>query len=305
MNHFPVMTYGKSNDSFAQVLTIIGLYLAYNSDRYEDKHCLVWWQLPGVSSTQSHISEQDSFTNVYIPGSSNTPFSAIDTSMPIRVGLPPRMVERVLLEQMSAVDFVGYVPNPHWRRGIPFGDASCAVAGLRNTRQIWKVEQRSFSSNCIGMGTELNEILSSFRYHSVASLETYIQVWFSFWATQATSKEQTAANQWSTLSGVTSQLRVSGSKRLPKAYRRVEIKQSQSKLKFEEFDFSYYNKTRFAGLENDIINSYCNALLQVGTSLFLSVNGCMLFFVLCAVWMFPAWMWFPAGTGLVCISEMS
>ncbi|KAH9536486.1 hypothetical protein CY35_16G002500 [Sphagnum magellanicum] len=174
-------------------------------------------ELPGVSSTQSHISEQDSFTNVYIPGSSNTPFSAIDTSMPIRVGLPPRMVERVLLEQMSAVDFVGYVPNPHWRRGIPFGDASCAVAGLRNTRQIWK----------------------------------------------ATSKEQTAANQWSTLSGVTSQLRVSGSKRLPKAYRRVEIKQSQSKLKFEEFDFSYYNKTRFAGLENDIINSYCNALLQV------------------------------------------
>jgi hypothetical protein len=155
------------------------------------------------------------------------------------------------------------------------------------------------------MGTELNEILSSFRYHSVASLETYIQVWFSFWATQAISKEQTAANQWSTLSGVTSQLRVSGSKRLPKAYRRVEIKQSQSKLKFEEFDFSYYNKTRFAGLENDIINSYCNALLQVGTSLFLSVNGCMLFFVLRAVWMFPAWMWFPAGTAWVCVSEMS
>jgi len=139
MNHFPVMTYGKLNNSFGQVLNIIGLSLAYNSDQYEDKHCFVWWQLPGVSSTQSHISEQDSFTNVYIPGSSNTPFSAIDTSMPIRVGLPPRMVERVLLEQMSAVDFVGYVPNPHWRRGIPFGDASCAVAGLRNTRQIWKV----------------------------------------------------------------------------------------------------------------------------------------------------------------------
>jgi PAB-dependent poly(A)-specific ribonuclease subunit 2 len=55
----------------------------------------------------------------------------------------------------------------------------------------------------------------------------------------------------------------SGQNWLPKAYRRVEIKQSQFKLKYEEFDFSYYNKTRFAGLENDIVNSYCNALLQV------------------------------------------
>lgn len=50
--------------------------------------------------------------------------------------------------------------------------------------------------------------------------------------------------------------------RLPKGYRRVEVKLSQ-KLKYEEFDFSYYNKTNFAGLENDITNSYCNALLQV------------------------------------------
>ncbi|KAK3257797.1 hypothetical protein CYMTET_33129, partial [Cymbomonas tetramitiformis] len=36
-----------------------------------------------------------------------------------------------------------------------------------------------------------------------------------------------------------------------------------SRLKFEEFDFSYYNRTHFAGLENGIRNCYVNSLLQV------------------------------------------
>jgi PAB-dependent poly(A)-specific ribonuclease subunit 2 len=49
---------------------------------------------------------------------------------------------------------------------------------------------------------------------------------------------------------------------LPGRYRRVVIKQ-QTGIKFEEFDFSYYNKTPFSGLENDLANCYVNALLQV------------------------------------------
>ena len=48
---------------------------------------------------------------------------------------------------------------------------------------------------------------------------------------------------------------------LPMRYKHVEIK-AQSGLRFEEFDFSFYNRTRFAGLENNIPNCYCNALLQ-------------------------------------------
>ena len=35
-------------------------------------------------------------------------------------------------------------------------------------------------------------------------------------------------------------------------------------LRFEEFDFSYYNRTPFTGLENDLANCYTNALLQAG-----------------------------------------
>lgn len=48
---------------------------------------------------------------------------------------------------------------------------------------------------------------------------------------------------------------------LPPRYRHTRIKQ-QSGVKFEEFDFSYYNRTRLAGLENDLPNCYCNPLLQ-------------------------------------------
>lgn len=44
-------------------------------------------------------------------------------------------------------------------------------------------------------------------------------------------------------------------------------------VRFEEFDFSYYNRTPFTGLENDLANCYTNALLQARTC--------------CAVWV--AW----------------
>ncbi|WVR04297.1 PAB-dependent poly(A)-specific ribonuclease subunit PAN2 [Kwoniella sp. DSM 27419] len=47
---------------------------------------------------------------------------------------------------------------------------------------------------------------------------------------------------------------------IPKWYRKVEIK--YSKFGIEDFDFEFYNRTSYSGLETDILNSYTNALLQ-------------------------------------------
>ncbi|KAH8884604.1 hypothetical protein GQ53DRAFT_697301 [Thozetella sp. PMI_491] len=47
----------------------------------------------------------------------------------------------------------------------------------------------------------------------------------------------------------------------PAMYRNFEIK--YSKFGVDDFDFRYYNSTRYAGLENHIVNSYANSLLQV------------------------------------------
>lgn len=47
---------------------------------------------------------------------------------------------------------------------------------------------------------------------------------------------------------------------IPKYYRKVEIK--YSRFGVEDFDFAFYNRTTYSGLETDIVNSYTNALLQ-------------------------------------------
>lgn len=49
---------------------------------------------------------------------------------------------------------------------------------------------------------------------------------------------------------------------LPGRYRHVVVKH-QTGAKFEEFDFTKYNRTSFSGLENNLANCYTNALLQV------------------------------------------
>ncbi|KAJ7724179.1 ubiquitin carboxyl-terminal hydrolase-domain-containing protein [Mycena maculata] len=48
---------------------------------------------------------------------------------------------------------------------------------------------------------------------------------------------------------------------IPRLYRKVEIE--YSKFGVEDFDFGFYNKTEYSGLETHILNSYTNPLLQI------------------------------------------
>ncbi|KAF9234026.1 ubiquitin carboxyl-terminal hydrolase-domain-containing protein [Melanogaster broomeanus] len=48
---------------------------------------------------------------------------------------------------------------------------------------------------------------------------------------------------------------------VPRIYRKVEIE--YSKFGVEDFDFGFYNKTAYSGLETHILNSYTNPILQV------------------------------------------
>ncbi|KAJ3308221.1 poly(A)-specific ribonuclease [Boothiomyces sp. JEL0838] len=48
---------------------------------------------------------------------------------------------------------------------------------------------------------------------------------------------------------------------IPHHYKSVEIK--YSRFGVEDFDFGFYNKTEYGGLETDIRNSYCNSILQM------------------------------------------
>ncbi|EPX74544.1 ubiquitin carboxy terminal hydrolase [Schizosaccharomyces octosporus yFS286] len=54
---------------------------------------------------------------------------------------------------------------------------------------------------------------------------------------------------------------VSGPDSIPKFYQKPVIK--YSRFGIEDFNFGFYNKTSFAGLETDITNSYCNPILQL------------------------------------------
>ncbi|KAL6047104.1 poly(A)-specific ribonuclease [Balamuthia mandrillaris] len=78
--------------------------------------------------------------------------------------------------------------------------------------------------------------------------------------TQNSQPSEHPSQQPPTCSSVTQSSRGTGVMAPPKHYRRVEVK--YYKLGMEGFNFEYYNRTKFGGLENVYANAYTHACLQ-------------------------------------------
>jgi PAB-dependent poly(A)-specific ribonuclease subunit 2 len=146
-------------------------------------------------------------------GDGTAPLSALPPGL-LRVGAPPRALDAALARDVKTVDFVGYVANPAYRRGLPRGAAAAAVAPLRNAR---------------------------------------------------VARRRDAADRAAAVGAGAGRRRPAAASPLPAAYLYTEARAAHAasapRAAFD-YDFSAFNATRLAGLENDLADAYVNPLLQ-------------------------------------------
>ncbi|KAI9255620.1 ubiquitin carboxyl-terminal hydrolase-domain-containing protein [Phascolomyces articulosus] len=138
---------------------------------------------------------------------------------------PPPHIDDELLKNMKTVDFVGYAPNP----GIRRNQAPRKKKPLQNKRNGPKFRSEQEREMLLS-----NKILDEQDAQQRAEHRPSVT-------------ELGAADPMALI--------------MPSYYRRVEIQ--YSKFGVEDFDFEYYNRTRYGGLETHIRNSFCNSLLQL------------------------------------------
>ena len=203
--------------------------------------CLQLWGSPfGMRFTNySHPTEfPDSEQSTYpdVDWSGQTPLNAVGmpfyrevllsawpSHMVFEVGAPPANIDPAVLTALTRTDFGTYAPNP------------------RTTRRNQALNTRSSEK-----GKDAFEGPK-------------------FLSEQAKESEK-SADHGRRMSDILDSLKASGLDAghkldVPMMYRNVEIK--YSKFGVDDFDFEYYNKTRYSGLETHIANSYINPLLQL------------------------------------------
>ncbi|CAO3607066.1 unnamed protein product [Cunninghamella echinulata] len=141
------------------------------------------------------------------------------------VGYPTPQIDEEILKSMKTIDFVGYAPNPGniHRNQVP-----------RRKKQAHKKDIPKFRSE------QERELLSSYGVLDENEGALYS-------ARRSSSVGDIKLDPHGLI--------------MPKHYRHVEIQ--YSKFGVDDFDFGYYNRTAYGGLETNIGNSYCNSLLQV------------------------------------------
>ncbi|KAI9886097.1 MAG: hypothetical protein M1823_002115 [Watsoniomyces obsoletus] len=149
--------------------------------------------------------------------------SAWPSHLVFEIGAPPVKIDPDILASMAPTDFGGYAPNP---RKVLRNQAI-------NTRETHK-----------STGPVMAPKFLSEKARERAD---------------AQQPDRRASDVLEALSamGVGDGLKAE----VPVMYRNVEIK--YSKFGVDDFDFEFYNRTKFSGLETHIVNSYANPLLQL------------------------------------------
>lgn len=141
------------------------------------------------------------------------------------VGAQPAPIDEEILKNMKTIDFVGYAPNPGNMHRNQIPRKKKAVTKKNGPKFRSEQERELLKSNTVLLDGEPQH--PGRRSSSVTDLQIV---------------DPTVIN-------------------MPRYYQRVEIQ--YSKFGVDDFDFGYYNATRYGGLETHIRNSYCNSFLQV------------------------------------------
>ena len=181
-----------------------------------------------VTSPETPCEEVVVSTAPFAFGDGAAPLSAISPDELITVGAPPRYMDPGLVKGMRVVDFVGYVANPHHKRGLPPGQATRLAAPLLHTRVTSSTRNMRDGR---GAGRrrpeEAGRLPEAYHYTDAARAAGP--------AAGAKAKDKDKGD--------------GGASVVQRA--------------MFDYDFSAFNATRLAGLENDLANALVNPLVQL------------------------------------------
>lgn len=150
-------------------------------------------------------------------------FSAWPQHITSEVGAPPAKIDPAILANLKRSDMGGFAPNPRTKR--------------RNQREDTRAQ-----------AVKPPDTIAAPKFLSEKARDSHPQ------GEERRMSDALEAFADMVMDGATK-------KDVPVMYRNVEIK--YSKFGVDDFDFEYYNRTNFSGLETHIANSYVNPLLQL------------------------------------------
>ncbi|EIE87541.1 hypothetical protein RO3G_12252 [Rhizopus delemar RA 99-880] len=182
---------------------------------------------PDIAQPQpTSFTEDASLSAVGMPYYTDQLLSVWPNTTVYEVGHRPALLDEDILKNIKTIDFVGYAPNPGnlHRNQVP-----------RKKKMMTKRSVPKFRSE------QERELLQS--NHGLLDTDP---------VHHSGRRSSSVGDLHMTDPAVVM---------MPRYYQRVEIQ--YSKFGVDDFDFGYYNSTRYGGLETHIRNSYCNSFLQM------------------------------------------